>query len=122
MRLLGSSAYLLKRPGKGGEHYGVGLRELISTRFGAAGPAVVHVMPNRVIVSRWDQSPRGPVDAAAPVRRLDAQMRATYDLFSSNCEHFALQAVFGVRASRQVNAVIVGLAFIGLLLLARSEA
>lgn len=115
-----NGVFLLKRPGKGGEHYGVGVSGWRSGRFGSFSAVAVQLFPRGVAVTPWDES-WGPalqaaVDAEAALQRLERATVNTYDFVTQNCEHFARYVVTGTRESRQIQGGL-ALAALGALIL-----
>jgi hypothetical protein len=119
--------YLLKQqiPGKGFEHYAVGITGVIDPALGIYGsPVVVHRMPEGIHLTRWFES--GPwvvldkaSEAKAALKRLvHACQDPNYRLLDNNCEQFAREIVSGKRESRQVQGVMVALIGVGVLALA----
>lgn len=118
--------FLLKRWSreKGVDHYAVGLGGAAAWRAGFSRASTVQLLPTGIHVEPWTERDGWTIllragDEAAALGRLARLRSERYALLDSNCEHFAREAVTGVRESRQVQgAVLVG-ALVGVALLCR---
>jgi hypothetical protein len=114
--------YLLTRqiPGKGFEHYGVGIAGHVVPELSVYAPAVVHRLPEGIQLDGWARDGAWAVigkanDTRAALGRLLQVCRdPTYGLLDNNCEQFARRIVTGRKESRQVQGMLVALALAAL--------
>lgn len=106
---------LLRRPklDRIGDHYGVGVfasgRWWVLELDRDAGLRVMtfeEFKQGLEVVTSTVRTGRAAVAAFNRAKRLVSQPGG-YDLFANNCEHFARSVVFGKRASKQVEALMV---------------
>ena len=118
--------FLLKRWSreKGVDHYAVGLGGAAAWRAGFSRASTVQLLPTGIHGEPWTERDGWTIlvragDEAAALERLARLRSERYALLDSNCEHFAREAVTGVRESRQVQGAVALGALVAALAIAR---